>query len=357
MSTSPATAPDPAAPVTTDIAAAPAPGDPAHASAPPASGDVPETAATPQPVKSQPSDDTVKDAAKDTESAGPQEARPDRRGAEGTERKPETDAPAPRGTPAHRATPGSEQGIASRSARATEVLAEKAPQAAGANTTAPETKSAEAKPGQAHAPHGAADVPGAQAPLPDTPPTSAAPTATDATALDSSRVSGAAPQPLAAGPVTTTATNTPNAPYAALAPVPVSGLAVEIAAQARDGKSRFEIRLDPPELGRIDVHLHVDRDGTVTSRLVVERSETLDLLKRDAPNLERALQNAGLKTGDQGLEFSLRHHGAGRHQDNGQDNGARGNRVIVADDAQPHGAASTTYGRRLGLGAGIDIRV
>ena len=79
-------------------------------------------------------------------------------------------------------------------------------------------------------------------------------------------------------------------------PVPIAGLAVEIVARAQDGPKRFEIRLDPPELGRIDVRLDVDHAGKVTSRLVVERAETLDLLRRDAPQLERALQQAGLNT-------------------------------------------------------------
>ena len=86
----------------------------------------------------------------------------------------------------------------------------------------------------------------------------------------------------------------------------IAGLAVEIAARAQAGRNRFEIRLDPPELGRIDVRLDVDRSGQVTSRLIVERAETLDLLRRDAPELERALQQAGLKTADNGLQFALR---------------------------------------------------
>ena len=72
------------------------------------------------------------------------------------------------------------------------------------------------------------------------------------------------------------------------------------------GNKHFEIRLDPPELGRIDVKLDVDRDGNVSTRLVVDRADTLDLLKRDASTLERALQQAGLKTSDNALEFSLR---------------------------------------------------
>ena len=87
--------------------------------------------------------------------------------------------------------------------------------------------------------------------------------------------------------------------------VPIAGLAVEIVSRAHEGLRRFEIRLDPPELGRIDVRLDVDRGGNVTSRLTVERAETLDLLRRDAPQLERALQHAGLNT-EGGLQFSLR---------------------------------------------------
>ena len=95
-------------------------------------------------------------------------------------------------------------------------------------------------------------------------------------------------------------------PVQANVPVPVNALAVEIAANAQIGRSRFEIRLDPPELGRIDVRLDVDRQGQVTSHLIVEKSATLDLLRRDAQQLERALQDAGLKTSDNGLQFSLR---------------------------------------------------
>src|SRR5207253_4117839 len=61
--------------------------------------------------------------------------------------------------------------------------------------------------------------------------------------------------------------------------VPLAGVAVEIAARFQGGTNRFEIRFDPPELGRIDVRLNVDRQGNVTSHLVVERSDTLDLLR------------------------------------------------------------------------------
>ncbi len=79
--------------------------------------------------------------------------------------------------------------------------------------------------------------------------------------------------------------------------------------RAREGKNRFEIRLDPAELGRIDVRLDIDRQGNVTSRLLVERADTLDLLRRDLSNLERALNDAGLKTGQR--QPAIRHARSG----------------------------------------------
>jgi len=88
--------------------------------------------------------------------------------------------------------------------------------------------------------------------------------------------------------------------------VPLSGVAIEIAASAKSGKSRFEIRLDPADLGRIDVRIDVDRNGQVTSHLTVEKPETLSMLRQDAPQLQRALDDAGFKTDGGGLQFSLR---------------------------------------------------
>lgn len=137
--------------------------------------------------------------------------------------------------------------------------------------------------------------------------------------------------------------------------VPIAGLAVEIAARAQAGGNRFEIRLDPPELGRIDVRLDVDHRGHVTSRLVVEKSETLDLLRRDAPELERALQQAGLKTGDGGLQFTLRDQQFAGRDDNPPASAAR---VVVPDtELAPVESAPSGYGRWSRLDGGLDIRV
>jgi flagellar hook-length control protein FliK len=148
---------------------------------------------------------------------------------------------------------------------------------------------------------------------------------------------------------------TPTAP-ALPAAVPLAGVAIEIASMAQAGKNHFEIRLDPPELGRIEVRLDVDRDGHVTSRLIADRSDTLDLLRRDASGLERALQEAGLKTADNGLQFSLRDQTMGREQSNTPAPAIA--QIVVKDSALPTlDAIQLNYNRLAGLRGGIDIRV
>jgi chemotaxis protein MotD len=148
-----------------------------------------------------------------------------------------------------------------------------------------------------------------------------------------------------------------QAALAANTPVPLNSLAADIALRAAGGNSRFEIRLDPAELGRIDVRLEVDKHGNVTSHLTVERPATLDMLRNDAPKLQQALENAGLKTGDSGLQFSLRDQSSsGQNSDNGS--GRNSQRVVITDeDTVPAQVAGRTYGRTLGSSGGVDIRI
>lgn len=151
----------------------------------------------------------------------------------------------------------------------------------------------------------------------------------------------------------------PSAPSATLAPaaIPIAGLAVEIAGRALAGKNHFEIRLDPPELGRIDVHLSVDRNGQVTSHLVVDRSDTLNLLRQDSSGLQRALQDAGLRTSDNGLQFSLRDQTMNQNPAP-QPMPLPPTRVIVPDEGLAAiDIAPRVYSRVAGMGGGLDIRV
>ncbi|HET6520744.1 MAG TPA: flagellar hook-length control protein FliK [Geminicoccaceae bacterium] len=94
---------------------------------------------------------------------------------------------------------------------------------------------------------------------------------------------------------------------------------------AHDRVERLVVRLEPEELGRVEVRLDFGRDGRVSALIAADRPETLEALQRDARGLERALQDAGLRPGDHGLSFSLRREGGGGHHHHaGRDDGGGG---------------------------------
>jgi flagellar hook-length control protein FliK len=145
--------------------------------------------------------------------------------------------------------------------------------------------------------------------------------------------------------------------------VPLGAVPIEIGLKALAGVNHFQIRLDPAELGRIDVRLEIETDGTIKAKLTVDRVETLSLLQRDARTLERAFEQAGLKPSDTGVDLSL------RDQDHNDRRGEpeRGYR----DEAPAHGRkggqggegeakplAPTIVERTIWRGAaGIDVRI
>lgn len=96
-----------------------------------------------------------------------------------------------------------------------------------------------------------------------------------------------------------------NASASAAAPPPSDQVAVEIRKGIAAGKDSITIKLNPAELGKIDVKMEINDDGTLRATIAVEKSETLDLLQRDSRGLERALQNAGLQADSGSLNFSL----------------------------------------------------
>jgi hypothetical protein len=79
-------------------------------------------------------------------------------------------------------------------------------------------------------------------------------------------------------------------------------------------RTEIRIRLDPPELGEVDIQLEF-RDLRLTASVSAERSDTLDLLQRDSRALARALREAGLELADSDLSFA--HNGRNDRPDTG----------------------------------------
>lgn len=73
-----------------------------------------------------------------------------------------------------------------------------------------------------------------------------------------------------------------------------------------DGRAqRFEVRLDPAELGRVDVRIEVGADKKVHAVLAAHDSAALNDLMRGHRALERMLADAGIDLADGGVKFEL----------------------------------------------------
>ena len=88
------------------------------------------------------------------------------------------------------------------------------------------------------------------------------------------------------------------------------------------GNQQLTVRLDPPELGRVNIAIAQPRAGAASVTLTVERPETLLMVLRDAPALHRALDRAGIPAEARTVTFELapqrapspqQAHGQGSH--------------------------------------------
>ncbi|WP_417451531.1 flagellar hook-length control protein FliK [Kordiimonas sp.] len=82
-------------------------------------------------------------------------------------------------------------------------------------------------------------------------------------------------------------------------------LNMSVSKAVKAGEQEFTMRLDPAELGRVQVKLRFMDGGRVHAQVIAERPETLELLQRDARGLERAIDASGGKTQGATIEFSL----------------------------------------------------
>lgn len=86
----------------------------------------------------------------------------------------------------------------------------------------------------------------------------------------------------------------------------VAQVAVQLTAAGKAKNQAMTVKLEPVELGKIDIRLDFGADGKVQAAIFADRPQTLDMLQKDARGLEKALQNAGLQTDSGSLSFNLR---------------------------------------------------
>lgn len=80
----------------------------------------------------------------------------------------------------------------------------------------------------------------------------------------------------------------------------------EILAKRLEKTSVFDLRLDPPELGRVEGRLAVNDDGKAVLSLTFDNQNAFDLFSRDEAALRHALAQAGLDFGAGDFVFAFR---------------------------------------------------
>lgn len=139
-------------------------------------------------------------------------------------------------------------------------------------------------------------------------------------------------------------------PAAILQTLPPQQMAVQISrAMSAADRDRIEIRLDPPELGRVQIQL-ATVDGALQASVLCERPETQEFLRRHAEMLARELNEAGYS----GVSLSFSTGGeTGTNED-----APRGQ--FRAPDGWSREATGTTpleHPQRSRVAGGLDIRL
>ncbi|SDL79779.1 hook-length control protein FliK [Maricaulis salignorans] len=139
-------------------------------------------------------------------------------------------------------------------------------------------------------------------------------------------------------------------------------LAGQISQRFANGSRVFGIRLDPAELGRVDIRLELSANNRVHATLTVERGDTLAEMQRSTRDLERALNDAGLELEEDGLTFELS-EGGGEQESAESEQGSHFNVYGLDEDSAQALAAeiipgpADAYGFSLSRRDGVDLRV
>ena len=92
-------------------------------------------------------------------------------------------------------------------------------------------------------------------------------------------------------------------------PIPYAMLPIEIGLSALNGKRSIDVLLKPEELGAVEIRLEVSNNSDVKAHIRADRPETLSMLMNDAHMLKNALDQTGMTTNSDSLQFSLRQDG------------------------------------------------
>ncbi len=86
---------------------------------------------------------------------------------------------------------------------------------------------------------------------------------------------------------------------------PTHDFAKLLARRLDTGATQFELRLDPPALGRVEAHLRLTDDGENVLALKFEHQAALDLFANDKAALRNTLNSSGFAFDNENVVFEL----------------------------------------------------
>jgi flagellar hook-length control protein FliK len=130
---------------------------------------------------------------------------------------------------------------------------------------------------------------------------------------------------------------------------------MQISKKLEQGSTKFAIELYPADLGKVEVALHIGRDGKTTAHLTFDSPVTAASFGASEPELRQQLADAGLSVDKDSLSFSSRDSssqggggsfGSALAQDQQQSQARQASRALqaankVADDSDLNAALNT----------------
>jgi hypothetical protein len=89
---------------------------------------------------------------------------------------------------------------------------------------------------------------------------------------------------------------------------------LKIIGSLKSNKSSMQVKLQPAELGSVDIKMEVSASGNTKLHISVEKIATLDMLQRSSETLQKMLDDSGIKSENNSLDFSLKDQNSGQGQ-------------------------------------------
>lgn len=106
---------------------------------------------------------------------------------------------------------------------------------------------------------------------------------------------------------------------------------IEIARRVSAGGDELLIRLDPAEMGRVEVRMSFDERGSLRAVVAADSPVALDMLRRESAELGRALNDAGIRSDAQSFRFDSRSGDSQQSWHRSQQGGAGAGNSQTAD--------------------------